>query len=197
MTGNTANLRRAALRAAKMLDRYLTEDDALLGSLEGTFANGSDDDLAEAVLAVVHAVEGSPTPSPYVVMDELLAWRAQDRVTGTASDEATLRRRDVADRLLSGWDGTDRQQPRHVPPQAVAALRELQTRIDRDLASNAETTEIWGVRFYGRGPFVLVCDSRGEAEAERDGSDDKHRPAVLVRASVRWAEFGPRKEAVL
>lgn len=193
----SAELRRAALRAGKMLDRHLTDDDALLGALETAYANGSDGDLAAAMLAVVHAVEGNPTPSPYMVADELLDWRTQDRVTGTASDEATLRLRDVADRLLSGWDGTDRRQPRHVPPEAVAAFRELQTRIDRDLASDTETTEVWGVRYYGRGPFVVVYGDRREAEAERDNSDDKHRPAVLVRADVRWVETGPQKECAL
>lgn len=52
-----AGLRRAALRAGKMLDRHFAGDDTLLDALEHAYGNGTDDELADAVLALVNAAE--------------------------------------------------------------------------------------------------------------------------------------------
>ncbi len=56
-TAGASGLRRTALRAAKLLDRHVTRDDALLAAVESAFGGGTDDDLAAAVMAVVHAAE--------------------------------------------------------------------------------------------------------------------------------------------
>lgn len=57
------------------------------------------------------------------------------------------------------------------------------------LADQPETTTEWGVRFYGRGPFDVACDSREDAEAEVAAVEDKHAPAVLIRREVTaWTE---------
>lgn len=99
-----AELRRAALRAAKVLDRHVTQDDALLYEVESQYGHGTDDEFAAAVMAIVHAAEARSVavPDPYLVLAELYAWRVRDRIDGTATDEATLRLRDIADRLGGG-----------------------------------------------------------------------------------------------
>ncbi|WP_282946989.1 hypothetical protein [Cellulomonas endometrii] len=51
------SLRRAALRAGKMLDRHFAGDDILLDALEHAYGNGTDGELAAAVLALVAAAE--------------------------------------------------------------------------------------------------------------------------------------------
>ena len=51
------SLRRAAFRAAKQVDRHVTRDDTLLDAVEAAFGNGTDEELATAVMAVVHAAE--------------------------------------------------------------------------------------------------------------------------------------------
>lgn len=51
------SLRRAALRAGKMLDRHFAGDDTLLDALEHAYGNGTDGELAAAVLALVAAAE--------------------------------------------------------------------------------------------------------------------------------------------
>lgn len=51
------SIRRAAFRAAKVLDRHITEDDHLLDAVEHAFGNGTDHELAAAVLAIVAAAE--------------------------------------------------------------------------------------------------------------------------------------------
>ena len=58
-TAHASGLRRTALRAAKLLDRHVTRDDALLAALESAFGSGTDDELAIAVMAVVHAAEAA------------------------------------------------------------------------------------------------------------------------------------------
>ena len=80
---------------------------------------------------------------------------------------------------------------------AVRQHRDLLLHSARNEQSDpAETDVLWGVRYYGRGPFVVPYSERAEAEMEMETSDDKHRPAVLVRCYAMWTEVGPRKEPV-
>ncbi|WHP18815.1 hypothetical protein [Cellulomonas sp. ES6] len=51
------SIRRAAFRAAKVLDRHITEDDHLLDAVEHAYGNGTDHELATAVLTIVAAAE--------------------------------------------------------------------------------------------------------------------------------------------
>jgi hypothetical protein len=51
------SLRRAAFRAAKMLDRRITEDDDLLGAVEHAYGYGTNHEFATAVMAIVWASE--------------------------------------------------------------------------------------------------------------------------------------------
>lgn len=51
------SIRRAAFRAAKVIDRHITEDDNLLDAVEHAYGNGTDEELATAVLALVGTAE--------------------------------------------------------------------------------------------------------------------------------------------
>lgn len=51
------SIRRAAFRAAKVIDRHITEDDNLLDAVEQAYGNGTDEELATAVLALVSTAE--------------------------------------------------------------------------------------------------------------------------------------------
>jgi len=111
----SAALRRAALRAAKTIDFHVTHDDELLSAVESAYANGTDDDLADAVMRIV--TDASVLDPRYVVMAELFAWRFKDRIEGTATDPATLRLRDIADQVMGSRDpaATDLTMP--TPPK--------------------------------------------------------------------------------
>lgn len=78
-----ASLRRAALRAAKVLDRHTTHDDSLLSAVEASYANGTDDELALAVLSVVHAAESQAVglPDPGVGLTQALRIYVEDAGT--------------------------------------------------------------------------------------------------------------------
>lgn len=51
---------------------------------------------------------------------------------------------------------------------------------------------LYGIRFHGRGPFIMWFDERIEAEHEAKMADDKYLPAELLRLPLRYIESSGR-----
>lgn len=60
---------------------------------------------------------------------------------------------------------------------------------EKHLPDDAEIE--WGVRYEGRGPFVIMAENRAEAEIEATAVEDKHAPAHVVWREVgEWQQVG-------